>query len=246
MNMKIAICEDERYWSEVLKTSVSKWAAARKVELDCGCFASPQELINHLKANSDVDLLFLDIALGEKVIDGMILAKRIRKMGSAIPIIFVTSDALRAADGYLVEAMGYLFKPIDEDRLALFLDRIIRRQKRQKVVKIMDEGRVTNFYQKDVVYAEVKDHTIIYHTTQGSISHRGIFSEILANLDDECFAQIHRSFVIALDKVDSIKTTYPYSVDMIKNNETVNLPVSRKYINNLLEMYSDDLLEKMI
>jgi DNA-binding LytR/AlgR family response regulator len=41
-------------------------------------------------------------------------------MGNAIPIIFVTVDAHRAADGYLVEAMGFLPKPIDENRLALF------------------------------------------------------------------------------------------------------------------------------
>ena len=163
MSMKIAICEDERYWSEVLKTSVSKWAATRNVRVSCSCFASPQELVDHLKVNSDTAVLLLDIVLGDKVVDGMNVAKRIRKMGSSIPIIFVTSDALRAADGYLVEAMGYLLKPVDEDRLALFLNRIIKRQMRQKVIKITDESRTTNFYQKDVVYAEVNDHTVIYY-----------------------------------------------------------------------------------
>lgn len=244
--MKIVICEDEQYWSEALKTSIAKWAALRKIKTHCSSFDSPYELANHLKAHVDDDVLFLDISLGEKVIDGMTLAKRIRKMGSTIPIIFVTIDSHRAADGYLVEAMGFLSKPIDEDRLVLFLDRIIRRQRNQKILKIMTDGHMTNIYQKDIVCAEINDHTIIYHTTQGSFSLRGTLREILAILDKEYFVQIHRSYVIALDKIDGIKTTYPYVVTLIKRDEIVNLPVSRKYINNLLEVYSDNILEKMI
>lgn len=53
------------------------------------------------------------------MVDGMTLAKHLRQMGNTIPIIFVTVDSLRAADGYLVEAMGFLWKPIDEGRLSL-------------------------------------------------------------------------------------------------------------------------------
>lgn len=244
--MKIVICENENYWSDVLNQAVSKWATSKRIELECSRFISSQELISHLSQSCDVDALFLDIPLGEEVIDGMWLAKRIRKMGLTIPIIFVTSDTLRAADGYLVEAMGYLQKPINEDRLAIFLNRIYKGTKRQKLIKIMDDGRVTRILQKDIVYAEVRDHTIIYYTIQRSFSHRGTFSEILENLKDDGFIQIHRSFVVALDKIDNIKATYPYSVDVIKNHEIVKLPVSRNYIENLLVAYSEDLLEKMI
>lgn len=244
--MKIAICEDEHYWIDALKKSLLKWAASRRIECTYSSFTSSQALINYFKDNPNVDVLFLDILLGEQVIDGMGLAKRIRKMGNTVPIIFVTSDSLRASDGYLVEAVGYLHKPIDENRLTLFLDRIVKRQKRQKVIKIINEGRVTHIAQKDIIYAEVRDHTIIYHTINNSISHRGTLNEILEVLEKDDFVQIHRSFVVALDKIDNIKTTYPYAVEMVKNEKTVTLAVSRKYIKNLLDRYSDNLLEKMI
>ena len=242
--MKIVICEDEQYWTEALKMSISKWAVKRKINLQCINLSSPQELLNYFENHIDADVLFLDISFGEEVIDGMILAKRIRKMGNSVPIIFVTVNSFRAADGYLVEAMGFLAKPIDDKRLFLFLDQIIKKDRNQKVISIMSEGRMMNIYQSDIVYAEVMDHTITYYTTQGKISFRGTLGKVLETLDEECFVQIHRAYVIALDKIESIKTTNPYAVDLVKNNEIINLPVSRKYINNFLKVYSDDIWER--
>jgi len=199
--MKIVICEDEQYWTEALKMSISKWAVKRKINLQCINLSSPQELLNYFENHID-------------------------------------------ADGYLVEAMGFLAKPIDDKRLFLFLDQIIKKDRNQKVISIMSEGRMMNIYQSDIVYAEVMDHTITYYTTQGKISFRGTLGKVLETLDEECFVQIHRAYVIALDKIESIKTTNPYAVDLVKNNEIINLPVSRKYINNFLKVYSDDIWER--
>jgi len=199
--MKIVICEDEQYWTEALKMSISKWAVKRKINLQCINLSSPQELLNYFENHI-------------------------------------------ATDGYLVEVMGFLAKPIDDKRLFLFLDRIIKKDRNQKVISIMSEGRMMNIYQSDIVYAEVMDHTITYYTTQGKISFRGTLGKVLETLDEECFVQIHRAYVIALDKIESIKTTNPYAVDLVKNNEIINLPVSRKYINNFLKVYSDDIWER--
>jgi two-component system response regulator LytT len=110
----------------------------------------------------------------------------------------------------------------------------------------MADGRMTNISQGDIVYVEIMDYTVTHHTAQVSLNLRGTLGEVLAALDGEYFVQIHRSYVIALNKIDAIKTSYPYSVDMLKGSGPVNLPVSRKYIDNLLEAYSTDLLEKMI
>lgn len=244
--MKIIICEDESYWSNALRQAVSKWTTSKSIELAFSCFPSSQGLICHLEENSDSDILFLDLDLGEDTIDGMGLAERIRKMGLTIPIIFVTSNPLRAADGYLVEAVGYLEKPINEERLSLFLDRIYEQEHHHKTIMIMDGGHATNINLKDIVYAEVRDHTVIYFTVHGTVSCRGTFSDILKNLGNNGFVQIHRSFVVAFDKIGSINSKYPYSVDLKSNDEIVNLSVSRKYIDNLLEIFSENLLENMI
>lgn len=216
------------------------------METHCTCFASPQELINHLAKQSDIDVLLLDITLGDEVKDGMSLAKHIRKSGNCIPIIFVTVDSLRATDGYLVEAMGFLPKPIDENRLTLFLDKIIKQKAGKKIIRIATENQMAYIYHSDIVYADIIDHKVTYHTLQSSISLRGTLGEVLAILDDDKFVQIHRSYVIALDKIDSIKTTYPYSVNLLMKGKIISLPVSRNYIKYLMEMYTDDIFERLI
>lgn len=244
--MNIIICEDERYWSNEIKKAVSRWSINRHIDIQCNCFSTSQELIQHLSILSDTDAVLLDISLGDGVIDGMAAAKYIRKMGNQTPIIFITVDPSRAADGYLVEAMGFLGKPIDEIRLALFLDRILAKKKNERIIKIVSETTVINVPQRDIVYAEVKNHTITYYTIQEAISLRGTLTDIIKTLGSENFIQIHRSFIIAKTKIYKIKSTYPYSVDIQKGNDIINLSVSRSYITNLLAVYSDDLLERLI
>jgi len=244
--MKIAVCEDEKYWIDSLLASISQWAKVRNIEPEYCKFSSPQALFEFLLDDSGLDVIFLDISFGEEVIDGMNAAKHIRKMGNKIPIIFVTVDAVRAADGYLVEAMGFLSKPIDEKRLTLFLDRVIENQKCERILKIQTGNEVVYLRQGDIVFVEVINHTLIYHMPHSRVKCRGSLNEMLALWDDGCFIQIHRSYAISIDKICNIKTTYPYAVTILKGTETLNLPVTRKYIDTLLEVYSDDILERMI
>lgn len=246
--MRILICEDEKYWVASIEKSLHQWALLRAVDIKCDHFYSSKDLIHYLSINKEVDVLLLDISLGNEAIDGVTTAKYIRKMGIEIPIIFITVDSTRAADGYLVEAMGFLGKPIDMKRLILFMDKITRKKNREhdKNFKITTENSVITVAPRDMLFIEVNNHTIMYHTANGSISLRGTLRSVLELLGENEFVQIHRSYIIAKGKIHSIKSTYPYSVKIIAISEVIELPVSRKYIEKLLEVYSDDFLEKMI
>lgn len=244
--MKIVICEDERYWHDTLKISISRWAENRKEELQFSSFQAPKEMIRFLITHSDIDVVFLDISLGAETIDGMVAAKHIRKMGSRVPIIFVTVDLARAVDGYLVEAWGFLCKPVDEKRLTLFLDRLLKEKKNERMIGIMSETGIINVPQSNIVYAEVINHTIYYHTTKQVLHYRGSLTEVFETLGKDSFVQVHRSYVVAKSKIHRIKTTYPYSVDLVSGTEIINLPVSRNYKDKLIEEYSDGVLELMI
>lgn len=244
--MKIAICEDEEFWIESLLTSVFQWAKIRNIEITYCKFSSPQTLIKFLMNETETDVVFLDISFEKESIDGMNAANYIRKMGNNIPIIFVTVDQIRAVDGYLVEAMGFLSKPIDIKRLTLFLDRIIENQKKERCLKVQMGNEIVILRQRDIVFIEIINHTLIYHMIDSKVECRGSLSEMLSLWGSDCFVRIHRSYVISKDKIYNIKTTYPYSVNILKGIEIINLTVSRKYIDNLLEVYSDDVLGRII
>lgn len=244
--MRIAICEDEEFWVESLLTSVFQWAEIRNIELKYHKFSSPQKLIEFLSNDIGIDVLFLDISFGKEEVDGVNAAKYIRKMGNKVPIIFVTVNLVRAIDGYLVEAMGFLSKPIDVKRLILYLDRIVENQKNERSVNIQTGNEVVNLRQRDIIFVEVINHTLIYHMIDSKVECRGALSEMFSLWDSGYFIRIHRSYAISKDKIYNIKTTYPYSVSLLKGAEIKNLSVSRKYIGKLLEAYSDDVLERII
>lgn len=244
--VKIAICEDEEFWIESLLTSVYQWAKMRNTEITYCKFSSPQTLIKFLLNETETDVVFLDISFGKESIDGLNAANYIRKMGNKIPIIFVTVDSIRAADGYLVEAMGFLSKPIDLKRLTLFLDRIIENQKSERCLKIQTGNEIVKLRQRDIVFVEVINHTLIYHMVDSKVECRGTLSEMLDLWGNDLFIRIHRSYVISKDKIYNIKTTHPYSVNLLKGIEIKNLSVSRKYIDKLIEVYSDDILGRII
>lgn len=244
--MKIAICEDEEFWIESLQTSVHQWAKPQDIEIQYQKCSSPHTLIEYLLNETGIDVVFLDISFGKEIIDGINAAKYIRKMGSKVPIIFVTVDSIRAVDGYLVEAMGFLSKPIDVKRLTLFMDRIIENQKSERSVNIQIGNEIVNLCQRDIIFVEVINHTLIYHMIDSEVECRGSLSEMLSFWNSGNFIRIHRAYVISKDKIYSIKTTYPYSVNLLSGTEIKKISVSRKYIDNLLEVYSDDVLERII
>ncbi|MEG0495908.1 MAG: LytTR family DNA-binding domain-containing protein [Eubacterium sp.] len=231
--MKFLICEDEKTWEERIKILAEKWAIAKDIDTQFICFSSPEKVVDYFSKN-------IDISLGEKVPDGIILAKSIRLTGSEVPIIFITNDTQRAPDGYLVDASGFLEKPIDEKRFIHFLNKIWNRKKHDKTIKLTVDRLLITIKLKDIVYIEVINHDILYHTTTHNFKTRGTLSNVLNLLDKDCFVQIHRSYIIRLEKIIGVKTSYPYAVIMQMNNEKLKLTVSRKFFNHLMTTYTDD------
>jgi hypothetical protein len=80
-------------------------------------------------------------------------------------IIFVTVNSHRVTEGVycrgigsIVEVFGYLMKPIDVSRLAIFLDKIIDKRNKRKVIEIHCNSQLTKIYQSDIVYIEANSH----------------------------------------------------------------------------------------
>jgi DNA-binding LytR/AlgR family response regulator len=152
--MHIVMCEDEEYWQDQLCAAVLRWAALRNVSVAIHVTSTACEFFECVRKEDRMDGILLDIALNEEQMDGISIASRIRKMGISMPIIFVTGDADRAVDGYLVEAFGYIVKPIDDKRLFLYLDRIYKARHNVPLLRIETDHSVTAIQYSDSVYME--------------------------------------------------------------------------------------------
>ena len=110
--MRVIICEDERCFQEALCNAIEEWKeATNHQDVSCICFDSSEELLTSWEGGLSAELLFLDIQIpGE--LSGMTLAKKIRQHDQTVSIVFVTNYADYVYEGYVVNALRYLKKPI--------------------------------------------------------------------------------------------------------------------------------------
>ena len=112
----IAICDDEQAEIDYLSTLVNQWASRKGVAIQLNEFPSAESFLFAYEGQH-TDILLLDIEMGG--MDGVTLAKKIRLMNKEVQIIFVTGYMEYIADGYDVEALHYLLKPVSEEKLVL-------------------------------------------------------------------------------------------------------------------------------
>ncbi len=120
---KIAICDDEDALIKELKDGLQRYAAETGKEFCYFAFHDGGELLQAYQP--DYDLIFMDIKM-EKL-DGLKTAERIRRMDSAVGLIFLTSLKQYVWKGYEYGAVNYLLKPVKYSVLKMELDRYFAR-----------------------------------------------------------------------------------------------------------------------
>ena len=200
------------------------------------------------------DIVFLDIHMPG--LDGMGLLRQVRESGAASPhFIFVTAHDQHAVQAFRLEAMDYILKPVDRDRLAESLERARRaadakhqrseapapgpRAPAQRTKLLIRHGN-RNFIvdANDVVYATIDDGLITLVSThlEGHSNYRTI-EELQANLDRDTFWRVHRSYLVNINRIKEVvpwfKSSYQLRMDDKKQTE---IPVSRVQTKRLREL----------
>ena len=200
--INIVICDDEQTEITYLSGHVRKWAAERDIDIRVSFYESAESLLFEYEDDKMIDILLLDIQMGE--LDGVSLAKLIRKSDKEAQIIFITGYMEYIEDGYDVEALHYLLKPVDTDKLFSVLDRAISKLARnERALFITHAGESTRIPLYEIRYLEVwHNHVTIY--TDDKYMIKKPLSELEKDLDDHFF-RTGRSHIVNLKYVK--KTT---------------------------------------
>ena len=215
--IKIAICDDEKTACELLNQKVTAYMEDWKEHCETECFFSAAEL---MQTSCAYDLFFLDIQMPEQ--DGITLAKRIRGKGDPGLIIFITALAEHVYDAFEVEALDYICKPIDEDRLQKALSRAVIkiREKENKSLLIQTMTWCKSVKLDDIYYCEVINRKLYLHTKNGVIEYYGKLEDVEKQLDYR-FVRCHRSYLVNLDYLQE------YSSGEITLENGEHVPASR-------------------
>ena len=195
--------------------------------------------------NLEPDLVFLDVQMPG--LDGLGVIQRLRDKDIPLPhFVLATAFDQYAIDAFRLEALDYLLKPIEKDRLAETISRARRIvQDREKAappetaaprpamqrskILVRSAGRSFIVDAQDIVYATIDDGliTIVTSALEGESNYRTI-EDLQSNLDPETFWRVHRSFLVNIHRIKEVipwfKSSYQIRMDDKKHTE---IPVSR-------------------
>ena len=100
MGYRVAICDDSREDAAFENALLQEWAKARQIDAEAELFFSAEEFLFHYEENAAYDMLLLDIEMGG--MDGVSMAKRIRRENAAVQIVFITGYSDYIAEGFAV------------------------------------------------------------------------------------------------------------------------------------------------
>lgn len=220
--MRIAVCDDEELFRIEFKSVLDK--VLINAEYDIDTFSGGSSLYEAFLKNP-FDLVFLDIEMPG--IDGITLAKRLRAVSENIQIVFLTSHIEYALEGYEVNALRYLVKPVDMNKLSEVLKYIQDKKNNSRQIMIKQEGEDIVIDISDIIYMESMDKNVRIVTSKSEYITRYNISDYEEELKNSGFLRIHRGYLISLSKVKKIVKN-----DVVMDGD-ISLPVSRSNIKTL-------------
>ncbi len=196
VRLKIAICEDELSQSAWLAETVSLWAKTGFHMADIRVYADGESFLYDFEEEKDFHLLLLDIELSG--MSGVDLAKHLRRENSRAEILFLTSHTEFYGEGYEVDALHYLIKPVKQEKLFSVLDKAAGKLAVEPSYIIVScEGQTIKLYESEICYVEAFLHYVSFVTRDGSYRVREKISDIEKRLSD-IFFRVHRSYLVSL------------------------------------------------
>ena len=219
MAYRVAIVDDSSVDAAFVEEILNTWATNRQVMVQLERFDSAEKFLFCYAEDKAWDVLLLDIEMG--AMDGVTMAKRVRKSNESAQIVFVTGYADYISEGYEVAALHYLMKPVNKDKLFAVLDRaIVAMQKADRVILLPINGEMLRIPVSQVQYAEAFSHAVAITTQTDTIQVKMSISEIEKMLG-EGFVRCHRSYLVGLKHISRIS-----KAEVILDSGKV-LPLSR-------------------
>ena len=205
MTYRTAICDDEPEQAEALKSIVSEWARKNQNSCRTELFPSAEAFWFACGDDSAYDILLLDVEMTG--MSGIDLARRVRAEGSRAEIVFITSHFEFVGEGYEVDALHYLMKPVAKEKLFAVLSRAAERLAVEppSVIISCEDGTV-KLYESDILYVEAFQHYIVIHTREKEYRIKENISAFEQKLGGDFF-RTHRSYLVNLKTIICIRRT---------------------------------------
>lgn len=201
--IRIAVVDDDATDAEELSSCIRRFAACRGLGARVDRISSADDLLAGYVPIYDI--LFLDIEMPGT--DGMSAARSIRRKDARTIIVFVTNMSELAIEGYGVDALDFLVKPVDPASVEMVMRRALPRIESRQVgsVTLAMHGGMRVVSHDQLYYVEVRSHYVTYHTASESVTVRGSLAEVERQLEGGPFLRCNRWYIVNVRHVTSVR-----------------------------------------
>lgn len=208
--MKIAIVEDQRVEQERLTRYIKTFCQQADLPVEVTCFNDGLDITSDYKAQFDV--IYLDVEM--KIMDGMTTAKKIRQKDKEVLLVFVTNHSQVAIQGYSVEAIDFLLKPLSnfvfEEHFKKILRKLPTPEEDQQFLYIKNKASTFKIAQKNILYIESEGHHLHIHTKNETITTSNTLKNMESLLDSSTFFRSNSGYIVNLAHVEKIEGNISY------------------------------------
>ena len=232
--INIAIIDDHPSDNRHLKENIDRYFSDKETAYSVDVYTDPLKFLDGF--SSQYDLITLDIEMPS--MDGMTLAHRIRKLDSVVILVFITDHAGYAINGYEVEALDFMVKPINYYDFALKMKRIMsqyaRNHKGDRVIVKTSEGMV-QLRQRDIMYVEIVGHWATYHTKDGDFKYYGTLKDVERLLDPSLFCRCNSCYLVNISYVEKMEQL---SCVVDGHELKISQPKKKEFTDRLVKYYT--------
>ena len=204
MDYQIAVCDDRAADRDYMASLVRRWARERGRRAELGQFVSAESFLFQYEERRGWDILLLDIEMDG--MDGVSLAKRLRRDNETLQIVFVTGYSDYISEGYEVSALHYLVKPVKEEKLFAVLDRAAERLRRAGRVLSLDlGGGMVRLPVYRIRYVDVRLNYVTIHAGEDYTVKMSLGR--VAEALDERFFRVGRAAIVNLTCIARVTKT---------------------------------------
>ena len=201
--IRVLIAEDDLQCFRQLEQFLADYSGETGRVFQVTHYDNGEDLVEHYQP--EFDLLLLDVDM--PFLDGMTAAGHIRRVDPEVVIVFVTNLAQYAIQGYSVNALDYILKPLNYFSLSQRLTRCLRyvKKREEAYVTVSVKGGALKLEVGDICYIERLGHQLMLHTRDGIHASSSTLQQMEEALADRGFARRNKGYLVNLAHVRGVQ-----------------------------------------
>ena len=197
--MNIGVCDENLLDREIVSELLKNYFNEKGIGYSIYNYLSGADLIYDIQDGKSIDVIFLDIYIGNEL--GINIARKLREeINFSGQIVFLTSKVDFAIEGYEVNAIGYLLKPITTEKLYMIMDRVTQKYD-VDIYRIKQRKNIITIKFEDIIYVESSNSRCILHSNKGNYTLYKRLNNIESELRDKRFLRCHQSYLVNMDYI---------------------------------------------